>query len=70
MFDICDFNSLTESGIKYNQVIRISMPNLTEKLYLNNVDADIELLNTFCTRNGYNINSIQDNGLMIEYELV
>ncbi len=46
------------------------MPNLTEKLYLNNVDADIELLNTFCTRNGYNINSIQDNGLMIEYELV
>ena len=70
MFDICDFNSLTESGIKYNQVIRISMPNLTEKLYLNNVDADIELLNTFCARNGYNINSIQDNGLMIEYELV
>lgn len=70
MLDICDFNSLTESGIKYNQVIRISMPNLTEKLYLNNVDADIELLNTFCTRNGYNINSIQDNGLVIEYELI
>ena len=70
MFDICDFNSLTESGIKYNQVIRISMPNLTEKLYLNNVDADIELLNTFCTRNGYNINSIQDNGLMYGYRLI
>lgn len=68
-FDIQDLNCFVIPEYTYNQVVKISVPNLDDFLYLNNTSVDNEMLDAFCESNGYIVGSRKENGLLIECKL-